>query len=124
MRQASGKGRSSSEKIVKDIKRASRKQYSTEEEILIVLDGLRGEDSIAELCRKEGISQGIYYKWSKDFMEAGKKRLAGDTARAATTDEVKALRREARDLKEVVAEQTLELLLLKKSVTGDGEDQE
>ena len=124
MRQASGKGRSSSEKIVKDIKRASRKQYSAEEEILIVLDGLRGEDSIAELCRKEGISQGIYYKWSKDFMEAGKKRLAGDTARPATTDEVKALRREARDLKEVVAEQTLELLLLKKSVTGDGEDQE
>jgi transposase len=104
MRQTSGKGRSSSEKIVKDIKRATRKQYSAEEKIRIVLDGLRGEDSIAELCRKEGISQDIYYKWSKDFMEAGKKRLAGDTARAATTDEVKALRREARDLKEVVAE--------------------
>ena len=114
MRHTSGKGRSSSEKIVKDIKRATRKQYSAEEKIRIVLDGLRGEDSIAELCRKEGISQGIYYKWSKDFMEAGKKRLAGDTARAATTDEVKALRREARDLKEVVAEQTLELRLLKK----------
>jgi transposase-like protein len=70
--------------------------------------------------RGEGISQGIYYKWSKDFMEAGKKRLAGDTARAANTDEVKDLRREARDLKEVVAEQTLELRLLKKSMTGDG----
>ena len=112
------------EKIVKDIKRATRKQYYAEEKIRIVLDGLRGEDSIAELCRREGISQGIYYKWSKNFMEAGKKRLAGDTARAATTDEVKELRREARDLKEVVAEQTLELRLLKKSMVGDGGDQE
>jgi transposase len=72
----------------------------------------------AELCRREGISQGIYYKWSKDFMEAGKRRLAGDMARAATTDEVKDLRREVRDLKEVVAEQTLELRLLKKSKIG------
>ncbi|MCP4212352.1 MAG: IS3 family transposase [Halieaceae bacterium] len=106
--------KSPGEKIVKDIKRATRKQYSAEEKIRVVLDGLRGEDSIAELCRREGISQGVYYKWSKDFMEAGKKRLAGDTARAATTDEVKDLRREARDLKEVVAEQTLELRLLKK----------
>ncbi len=106
------------------IKRATRKHYSSEEKIRIVLDGLRGEDSIAELCRREGISQGIYYKWSKDFMEAGKKRLAGDTARAANTDEVKELRREAKDLKEVVAEQTLELRLLKKSMTGDGGDHE
>ena len=95
--------KSPGEKIVKDIKRATRKHYSSEEKIRIVLDGLRGEDSIAELCRREGISQGIYYKWSKDFMEAGKKRLAGDTARAANTDEVKELRREAKDLKEVVA---------------------
>ncbi|WP_371168591.1 universal stress protein [Aliiroseovarius sp. 2305UL8-7] len=100
--------KSPGEKIVKDIKRATRKHYSSEEKIRIVLDGLRGEDSIAELCRREGISQGIYYKWSNDFMEAGKKRLAGDTARAANTDEVKELRREAKDLKEVVAEQTLE----------------
>ncbi|WP_299832583.1 IS3 family transposase [uncultured Roseobacter sp.] len=106
--------KSPGEKIVKDIKRATRKHYSSEEKIRIVLDGLRGEDSIAELCRREGISQGIYYKWSKDFMEAGKKRLAGDTARAANSDEVKELRREAKDLKEVVAEQTLELRLLKK----------
>ncbi|WP_138069759.1 IS3 family transposase [Sulfitobacter sp. EhC04] len=106
--------KSPGEKIVKDIKRATRKHYSSEEKIRIVLDGLRGEDSIAELCRREGISQGIYYKWSKDFMEAGKRRLAGDTARAANTDEVKDLRREARDLKEVVAKQTLELRLLKK----------
>ncbi len=110
------------EKIVKDIKRATRRHYSSEEKIRIVLDGQRGEDSIAELCRREGISQGIYYKWSKDFMEAGKKRLAVDTARAATTDEVKELRREAKDLKEVVAEQTLELRLLKKSMTGYGDE--
>lgn len=89
-----------------------------------MLDGLRGEDSIAELCRREGISQGVYYKWSKDFLEAGERRLAGDTARAATTDEVKDLRREARDLKEVVAEQTLELRLLKKSMIDNGGDQE
>ncbi len=82
-----------------------RRPAHTDESIRIVLDGLRGEDSIAELCRREGISQGVYYKWSKDFLEAGKKRLAGDTARAATTDEVKDLRREARELKEVVAEQ-------------------
>ncbi|WP_390910864.1 IS3 family transposase [Pseudosulfitobacter sp. SM2401] len=114
MRQTTGTRKSPGEKIVKDIKRATRKHYSSEEKIRIVLDGLRGEDSIAELCRREGISQGIYYKWSKDFMEAGKRRLAGDTARAANTDEVKDLRREARDLKEVVAEQTLELRLLKK----------
>ena len=124
MRQASGSGRKTSEKTVKDIQRATRKQYSSEEKIRIVLDGLRGEDSIAELCRREGLSQGVYYKWSKDFMEAGKKRLAGDTARAATTDEVKDLRREARDLKEVVAEQTLELRILKKSMIGDGGEQE
>ena len=109
MRQTHGNPISSSEKLVKDIKRATRKQYSSEEKIRIVLDGLRGEDSIAELGRREGISQGIYYKWSKDFMEAGKRRLAGDAARAATSDEVKDLRRESRDLKEVVAEQTLEL---------------
>ena len=123
MRQTTGTRRSPGEKIVKDIKRATRKHYSSEE-IRIVLDGLRGEDSIAELCRREGISQGIYYKWSKDFMEAGKRRLAGDTARAASTDEVKDLRREARDLKEVVAEQTLELRLLKKSMFDGGGDHE
>ncbi len=108
------------EEIVKDIKRATRKHYSSEEKIRIVLDGPRGEDSIAELCRREGISQGIYYKWSKDFMEAGKRRLVGDTARAANTDEVKDLRREARDLKEVVAEQTLELRLLKEACSTVG----
>ena len=112
--------KSHGEKIVKDIKRATRKHYSSEEKIQIVLDGLRGEDSIAELCRREGISQGIYYKWAKGFMEAGERRLAGDTARAANTDEVKELRLEAKHLNEVVAEPTLELRLLKKSMTGDG----
>jgi len=83
---------------------------------------LRGEESIAELCRLEGIAQSVYYKWSKEFLEAGKRRLSGDTSRAATTGEIKDLRRESRELKEVVAEQTLELRLLKKSMTGDGED--
>jgi len=113
---------SSSEKIISDIKRWTRKQYNAEEKIRIVLDGLRGEDSIAELCRREGIVQSLYYKWSKDFMEAGKKRLAGDIIRQANSSEVTDLRREARDLKEVVAEQTLELRLLKKNMLGDGED--
>jgi transposase len=114
----------SSERIIKDIKRKTRRQYSAEEKIRIVLAGLRGEDSIAELCRREGISQGIYYKWSKDFMEAGKKRLAGDIVRQANSSEVTHLRKEARVLKEGVAEQTLELPLLKKSMIGDGECEE
>jgi transposase len=101
-----------------------RRHYSAEEKIRIVLEGLRGEDSIAELCRRQGIAQNLYYRWSKDFLEAGKKRLAGDTARAATSDEVNDLRREAMALKEVVADLTLENRVLKKSVTGDGEDGE
>ena len=121
--QKSGTAKLSSERIVKDIRRATRKQYSAEEKIRIVLEGLRGEDSIAELCRREGIAQNLYYRWSKDFLEAGKKRLAGDTARAATSDEVKDLRREATALKEAVADLTLENRLLKKSVTADGEDE-
>src|SRR5262244_120363 len=123
MRQKSVTGSSPSERLVKTIRRATRKQYSAEEKIRIVLDGLRGETSIAELCRREGIAESMYYSWSKEFLEAGKRRLAGDTARAATTDEVKHLRREAQDLKEVVAEQALELRLLKKSMIGDGGDQ-
>ena len=114
----------SAQAVVKDIRRATRKQYGAEEKIRIVLEGLRGEDSIAELCRREGIAQGVYYKWSKDFMEAGKRRLAGDTSRAANADEVRDLRREARDLKEVVAEQMLEMRLLKKSMIADGGDDE
>ena len=106
--------------VVKNIRRATRRRFSAEDKIRIVLEGLRGEDSIAELCRREGIVQNLYYRWSKDFLEAGKKRLAGDTARAATSDEVKDLRREASALKEVVAELTLENRLLKKSVTAYG----
>ena len=118
------KKKKTTESIVKDIKRKTRRKFSAEEKIRIVLEGLRGEDSIAELCRKEGINQNLYYRWSKEFLEAGKKRLAGDTAREANTGEVQDLRREARDLKEVVAEQTLELRLLKKSMIGDGEHEE
>ena len=106
----------SSEQVIREIKRKTRKHYSAEEKIRIVLDGLRGEDSMAELCRREGIAQSLYYKGSKDFMEAGKKRLAGDIVRQANTSEVTELRREARGLKEVVAEQMLELRLLKKNM--------
>ena len=110
------------EQVIKEIRRATRRQFSAEEKIRIVLSGLRGEDSIAELCRREGIVQNLYYRWSKEFLEAGKKRLAGDTARAATPQEVKDLRREASALKEVVAELVLENRLLKKSAIGAGED--
>src|SRR5215203_2208336 len=115
---------SPSERIEKNIRRATRKRHSSEEKIRIVLDGLRGESSIAELCRREGIAEGLYYAWSKEFLEAGKRRLAGDTARAATSGEVKDLRREAQELKAVVAEQALELRLLKKSMIADGGDEE
>jgi transposase len=119
MRQKSNSSPASSETLVRNIRRATRKHHAAEEKIRIVLDGLRGETSIAELCRREGIAESMYYSWSKEFLEAGKRRLA----RAATTDEVKQLRREAQDLKEVVAEQALELRLLKKSMIGDGGDQ-
>ena len=112
----------SAEKTVRDIRRATRRHYSAEEKIRIVLEGLRGEDSIAELCHREGINTNVYYRWSKEFLEAGKKRLAGDTVREATTDEVKNLRSEASALKETLAELLMENRLLKKSVTGDGED--
>ena len=124
MRQRTEVTKPSAEKVIKDIRRATRRQYGAEEKIRIVLDGLRGEELIAGLCRREGIAESLYYNWSKEFLEAGKKRLAGDTARAATSDEVKVLRREARDLKEVVAEQALELRLLKKSMIADGGDDE
>src|ERR1700755_3207273 len=108
--------KSPAERVVREIRRATRKHHSAEDKIRIVLEGLRGEDSIAALCRREGIVQNLYYRWSKDFLEAGKKRLAGDTARAATSDEVKELRREASALKEAVADLTLENRLLKKSM--------
>jgi transposase len=122
MRQKSGPEKEPADQVVKEIRRATRRQFSAEEKIRIVLSGLRGEDSIVELCRREGIVQNLYYRWSKEFLEAGKKRLADDTARAATTDEVRDLRREASALKEVVAELMLENRLLKKSTIGAGED--
>ena len=122
MGQKAGPRKQSAERVVKEIRRVTRRQFSAEEKIRIVLAGLRGEDSIAELCRREGIVQNLYYRWSKEFLEAGKKRLAGDTARAATSDEVKELRQQASALKEVVAELMLENRLLKKSTIGSGED--
>ena len=123
MRQKSGTRKATSEQVVKDIRRVTRKHYSAEEKIRVLLGGLRGEDSIAELCRREGINQNLYYRWSKEFLEARKKRLAGDTAREATSEEVKGLRRQAAEFKEVVAELMLENRLLKKSLTGDGGDE-
>jgi len=112
------------EQVIKDIRRATRRHFSAEDKIRIVLDGLRGEDSIAELCRKEAIAQSLYYTWSKEFMEAGKRRLAGDTSRQANTDDVKGLRQEATALKEVVADLVLENRLLKKSMIADGVEDE
>ena len=112
----------SAEKTVRDIRRATRRRYSAEDKIRIVLEGLRGEDSIAELCRREGINTNVYYRWSKEFLEAGKKRLAGDLVREATSNEVKDLRSEASALKETLAELLMENRLLKKSMIGDGED--
>ena len=122
MRPKSSIAKKPAEQVVKDIRRATRRHFSAEDKIRIVLDGLRGDDSIAELCRREGIAQSLYYVWSKEFLEAGKRRLAGDTARAATTDEVRDLRRESSALKECVADLTLENRLLKKSMIADGED--
>ena len=122
MKQTAGPAKKPAETVIKDIRRATRRQFSAEEKIRTVLEGLRGEDSIAEPCRREGIATSMHYGWSKEFLEAGKKRLAGDTARAATCDEVRDLRREAGALKEVVADLTLENRLLKKSMSGAGED--
>lgn len=108
------------EKVVKNIRRKTRQTYSSEEKIRIVFAGLRGEESIAVLCRREGIAESLYYSWSKEFLEAGKRRLSGDTARQATSPEVKELRSESLALKECVADLTLENRLLKKSMTGNG----
>jgi transposase len=110
------------ERTVRDIKRRTRRHFGAEDKIRIVLQGLRGEESISELCRKEGLHQNQYYRWSKEFLEAGKKRLAGDTVREAGSDEVKELRSESAQLKEALAESMLENRLLKKSVIADGED--
>jgi transposase len=123
MRQKTVPGKQPAEDMIRDIRRATRRHFSAEEKIRIVLDGLRGEESIAEICRREGIASSMYYGWSKEFLEAGKKRLAGDTVRAATSDEVKALRRGALSLKEAVADLTLENRLLKKSMNEDGESE-
>ena len=108
-------------KIVKDIRRETRKHHSAEEKIRVVLEGLRGEYSIAELCRREGPAESLYHNWSKEFLEAGKKRLAGDTSRAATSGEVKDLRREVRGMKVVVADLTLENRLIKRAWSRMGE---
>ena len=121
MRQKSETRATTRDQIVKDIRRATRKHHSAEEKIRIVLEGLRGEYSIAELCRREGIAESLYYSWSKEFLEAGNKRLAGHTARAATSGEVKDLRREVRDMKVLVTDLTLENRLLKKTWSRMGE---
>lgn len=115
MKQKSDNAKTPVEKTVRDIRRKTRRKHSPEEKIRVVLEGLRGEESIASLCRREGIAESLYYSWSKEFLEAGKKRLAGDTARQATSGEVQSLKKEARDLKELVAELSLENRLLKKA---------
>jgi transposase len=110
------------EKVVREIKRKTRRKFSSEEKIRIVLEGLRGEETIAELCRREGISPNLYYNWSKEFLEAGKRRLQGNTKRQATSTEVTDLRHENSQLKEMVAEMALRIRVLKKSEPGPGED--
>jgi len=112
------RSKSKSEKVVRDIKRHTRRKYTSEEKIRIVLECLRGETSIAEICRHEGINPNVYYRWSKDFLEAGKNRLQGDTVREATSDEVSELRKENNQLKHVVADLFLKNRILKKSLTG------
>jgi|SRR6056297_978146 len=110
----------SCEKLVRDIKRRTRRKCSSEEKICIVIEGMRGENSIAELCRRKGIAQNLCYRWSKDFMESGKKRLNGDTQREANSTEVQELRKENGQLKEAVAELLLQNRILKKSMPGEG----
>ena len=124
MRQKSVGSKDAADKLVKNIRRKTARRYSAEEKIRIILAGLRCEESIAALCRREGIAESLYYKWSKEFLEAGNRQLSGDTARQATAPEVKELRSEALSLKECVAELTLENRLLKKSMIGDGEFEE
>ena len=122
MKQGSRTSKAAADKLVKNIRRKTRQTYNAEEKIRIVLAGLRGEESIAALCRREGIAESLYYNWSKEFLEAGKRRLSGDTARQATSPEVKDLRSESLALKEAVADLTLENRLLKKSILADGGD--
>ena len=106
------------ESIIRDIKRRTRRKFSSEEKIRVVLEGLRGEESIAAICRKESIHPNLYYKWSKDFMGAAKKRMQGDTVREASSDEVSQLRKENDELKLLVAEISLKNRVLKKSLKG------
>jgi len=108
----------SPESVVREIKRKTRRKFNPEERIRIILEGLKGEDSIAAICRREGIAPGLYYKWSKSFLEAGKKRLKGDTMREANSDEVSELRKENEQLKQLVAELSLKNRVLKKSLSG------
>jgi transposase len=110
----------SPESVVREIKRKTRRKFTPSEKIRIVLEGLKGEESIAELCRREGISPNLYYRWSKDFLEAGKKRLKGDTEREANSVEVNQLRQENEQLKQLVAELSLDNRMLKKSANGEG----
>ena len=110
------------EKVVREIKRKTRRKFNSEEKIRIVLEGLRGEETIAELCRREGISPNLYYNWSKEFLEAGKRRLAGNTKRQATSSEVTDLRRENSQLKEMLAELALRVRFLKKNEVGPDDD--
>ena len=108
----------SPESLVREIKRKTRRKFNSEEKIRIVLEGLKGEDSIAAICRREGIAPSLYYKWSKTFLQAGKRRLDGDTMREANSDEVSDLRRENEELKQLVAELSLKNRVLKKSLNG------
>jgi transposase len=117
--QASSSERKPALSIIKDIQRQTRRQYTAEEKIRIVLEGLQGEQSVAEICRREGLNTNIYYRWSKEFLEAGKKRLAGDTNREATAPEVQSIKSENEALKQLVAELSLENRLLKKNLRAD-----
>ena len=113
-----GKEKSSAQQTIDTIRRRTQRKYTAEDKIRIVLEGLKGEESIAELCRREGISQSLYYNWSKQFLEAGKDRLAGNTKREATSDEVKDMKQENDQLKQLVAELVLDNRVLKKSLLG------
>ena len=110
------------EAVVREIRRRTRRKFSAEEKIRVVLEGLKGEESILDLCRREGISSNLYYKWSKEFLEAGKRRLQGDTKREATSNEVTNLRKENSQLKHMVAELSIYNRMLKKDLEGTGED--
>ena len=112
------KDHQSPESVVREIKRKTRRKFSAEEKIRIILEGLKGEESIATICRREGIAPTLYYKWSKAFLEAGKRRLQGDTVREASSNEVTDLRKENEQLKQLVAEVSLKNRVLKKSLSG------